>query len=152
MKLQKVTLIAVLAFALMNVSALACATCAPCKATADKSAKVEAKGIDTKALAAKIKAEKDLVILDARSGKYDDGKRIPGAKQLASSADAKTIAEIAGADKNAKIITYCSNLKCKASSKLAAKLKEAGYTNVTEYHEGIKGWVDGGNAVVEAKK
>lgn len=152
MKLNKLTLIGMLGFALMNVSALACGTCAPCTAKAAKPAKAEAKGIDTKALATKIKAEKDLIILDARSGKYDDGKRIPGAKQLAASADTKTIAEIAGADKNAKIITYCSNLKCKASSKLAAKLKEAGYTNVTEYHEGIKGWVDGGNAVEEAKK
>ncbi|OVE77517.1 hypothetical protein BVX99_02480 [bacterium F16] len=107
--------------------------------------------MDTTTLAAKVKTEKDLIILDARSGKFDDGKRIPGAKALAPTADDKTIAETAGADKDAKIITYCSNLKCKASSKLAAKLKAAGYTNLTEYHEGIKGWVAGGNPVEEAK-
>ena len=196
--------------ALLNVSAWACGTCAPCKAakadetakkaccgtcstketctakksccgtkackkkcatkcaksgcatkctkSADKSAcatkcalKAGHKHIDTKTLANKLQSEKDLIILDARSAKWDDGTRIPGAKQLTSKSDAATIASVVGADKNAKIITYCSNTKCKASSKLAAALAAAGYTNVTEYPEGIAGWKAAGNEVVKTK-
>ena len=115
------------------------ASCKTCPATGVKT-------IDTKALKEAL-AKKDVVILDARSGKYDDGRRIPGAKQLAANADDKTIATVVGADKNAKIITYCSNTKCPASGKLAKRLKKAGYTNVTEYPVGIAGWVEGGNKV-----
>ena len=31
------------------------------------------------------------------------------------------------------------------------KLKAAGYTNITEYHEGIKGWAEAGNKVEKSK-
>ena len=104
------------------------------------------KTIDTKGLKAAM-AGKNLVLLDARSGKYDDGRRIPGAKQLAANADDKTIASVVGADKNAKIITYCSNTKCPAGAMLAKRLMKAGYTNVSKYPVGIAGWVEGGNKV-----
>src|SRR5210317_473029 len=122
MTLSKLSIVSVLAFALMNVSALACGTCAPCKAKKAEAAKEadakkaccgkcggdkakahshakgeahsHAKAIDTKTMAAKVKEGKAVIILDARSGKWDDGKRIPGAKQLAPDADDKTIAAI----------------------------------------------------------
>lgn len=125
---------------------MGCSSCQ--KATACKAcdAGKAIKTIDTKTLKEVLKKEK-VVLLDARSGKWDDGRRIPGAKQLASTADAKTIGQLVGADKSAKIITYCSGVKCPASGKLAKRLRKEGYLNVTEYPVGIAGWVKDGNAV-----
>ena len=108
--------------------------------------------ISTEALKKAIEAQEKLVILDARSGKWDDGRRIPGAKQLTAAADAETIKAVVGADKEARIITYCSNLKCGASAKLAKRLQKEGYKNVIEYPNGIAGWAEAGNSVHKGKK
>lgn len=107
--------------------------------------------INTAGLAALLKAKTPVVLLDARAAKWDDGKRIPGAKAVnADSADSDISA--AAPDKNGLVVTYCAGVKCPASGQLAAKLRAAGYANVIEYREGIAGWVAGGNSVEEAKK
>ncbi len=124
---------------------------AQCKAKMKKD-NGHAATIDTKELKAKLGSEEELVVLDARGGKYDDGKRIPGAKQLTAAADKETIEATIGSDKSKKIITYCSNVKCGASAALAKKLRKVGYTNVTEYPPGIAGWIEAGNNVEDAKK
>lgn len=107
-------------------------------------------GIDTASLAALIEAKTPLTILDARSGKYDDGKRVPGAKALSPKAEQAEI-EKALPDKKARIVTYCAGTTCPASGQLAARLKSLGYVNVLEYHEGIAGWVKAGKPVENAK-
>jgi len=108
-----------------------------------------ARTVDTAGLKKIVEAGAGTVILDARSGKWDDKNRIGGAKSLNAESSA---AEIAAAlpDKNAKIVTYCAGLTCPASGHLAKKLNELGYTDVTEYPEGIEGWVKAGNAVSKA--
>ena len=58
-----------------------------CPASAEKTSKLTI--IDTKTLETLINSGTDMVILDARSGQYDDGRRIPGAKALSPKADAK---------------------------------------------------------------
>mgnify|MGYP003572335081 CR=1 FL=1 len=128
------------------------AKCTTCKQGKVCSACKAKHSIDTKALKKAIESKEKLVILDARSAKFDDGRRIPGAKQLTSSASAEKVAAVAGSDKDAKIITYCSSLKCGASAKLAKKLRKAGYTNVIEYPRGIAGWAEAGNSVKVIKK
>ncbi len=90
--------------------------------------------------------ERSAVILDARSGKWDTGERIPGAKSLNSASSAEEILKVLP-DKNTKILTYCSNQKCPASKALAEKLLKMGYKNVSEYADGIQGWKEGGNRV-----
>ena len=99
----------------------------------------------------KVVDAKAATILDARAGKYDDGKRIPGAKSLNSESKKEEV-EKALPSKAAPVVTYCSNLKCPASGMLAKHLKDLGYTNIREYPEGIKGWVEAGNPVEPAKK
>ena len=47
-------------------------------------------------------------------------------------------------------MTYCSNLKCPASSRLARRLRELGYTSVLEYPYGIEGWTKAGHEVTTA--
>ena len=89
-------------------------------------------------------------ILDARSGKYDDGYRIPGAKALSSLSTEEEVAAMLP-DKGALIVTYCSNLQCPASKRLADHLKKLGYTQVHEYPEGIAGWRAAGGKVDKAQ-
>ena len=55
-------------------------------------------------------------------------------------------------DKASLVVTYCANLKCPASHKLAEHLGKLGYTNVVEYPYGIEGWATAGNAVETVKK
>ena len=90
------------------------------------------------------------IILDARSGKYDDGTRIPGAKSLNSKSSPEEIAAVIPS-KDAVVVTYCSNTKCPASKMLAAKLVQLGYTGVNEYAEGIAGWKAAGGQVITTK-
>ncbi len=107
--------------------------------------------LNTAGLAALVRAKTPVTLLDARAGKWDDGKRIAGAKAVnADSSDAEIAA--AAPDKAALIVTYCANLQCPASGKLAARLRGSGYSNVIEYPEGIGGWVAAGNEVTETKK
>ncbi len=107
--------------------------------------------INTSGLKALMDAKATLTILDARSGKYDDGRRIPGAQSLAPNASAKA-AKKAIRSKQALVVTYCSNLKCPASGRLAANLRKLGYTNVIEYRHGIEGWAAAGHPIAKAKK
>jgi rhodanese-related sulfurtransferase len=86
------------------------------------------------------------VILDARSSKYDDGNRIPGAKTLNADCKAEDVAKIVSA-KDAKIVAYCGSVQCPASKNLAQHLTGLGYTNVVVYEEGIKGWLAAGQKV-----
>jgi len=106
--------------------------------------------ISTDALAALIRSGVKMTILDARTGKYDDGRRIPGGRSLAAGAADATITGTAGA-KSGLVVTYCSNLKCPASKALAERLRKLGYTNVLEYPDGIAGWAKAGKTVVPAK-
>ena len=89
-----------------------------------------------------------LTLLDARSGKYDDGKRIPGAKSLNSKSTPSEILKVLP-DRKALIVTYCSNLKCPASNKLYKHLKKLGYSNLIEYPQGIQGWTEAGNPITK---
>jgi rhodanese-related sulfurtransferase len=128
-----------------------------CAVSADKGGKTcaatepKAGVINTAGMAALLQAKTPVTVLDARSGKYDDGRRIPGAQQLSPTADAETVAKVV-ADKNALIVTYCAGVTCPASDMLAKRLKEFGYSNVIEYPQGIAGWAEDGKAVEQKGK
>ncbi|MDD3146686.1 MAG: rhodanese-like domain-containing protein [Candidatus Riflebacteria bacterium] len=106
--------------------------------------------INTLGLKTLINSGVPVIVLDARSGKYDDGRRLPGALSLNSESKPEDIAKVIK-DKEALVVTYCSNLKCPASHALYTHLKTLGYTNLIEYPEGIDGWVSAGNPVNSAK-
>lgn len=106
--------------------------------------------LSTDQLKALLASESAPVVLDARTGKFDDGRRIPGAKSLNAGSSAEEVQAVV-ADKHTPVVTYCSNLKCPASAQLAAHLRKLGYTNVKEYPQGIEGWVEAGHPVVETK-
>lgn len=104
--------------------------------------------IDTHALANLIAAGVPLVILDARGGKYDDGKRIASAQTLSYDATEKQAAQVIPS-LNSLIVVYCSNLECPASDYLAKRLLELGYSNILKYPEGIQEWIHSGHPVLQ---
>jgi rhodanese-related sulfurtransferase len=106
---------------------------------------------NTTGLKAMMDAGVKVTLLDARTGKYDDGRRIPGAGSLAPNATAEDAAK-AIPSKEALVVTYCSSTKCPASEMLAAQLKKLGYSNVIKYPEGIAGWAEAGLDVEKAKQ
>jgi rhodanese-related sulfurtransferase len=50
-------------------------------------------------------------------------------------------------DKDALIVTYCSNTACQNSRIAAEKLAKLGYTDVRRYEEGKQDWTEAGLAV-----
>jgi rhodanese-related sulfurtransferase len=119
----------------------------PCCAPKEAS---EAAVIDTHTLQALLAAGTKVTVLDARSGKWDDGRRVPGATALAAGSTAEQAAAVIPS-KDSLVVTYCSNLQCPASGMLAANLKTLGYKNILEYSAGIEGWAKHGNPVEQAK-
>jgi rhodanese-related sulfurtransferase len=47
-------------------------------------------------------------------------------------------------DKDALIVTYCSNTACQNSRIVAEKLAKLGYTDVRRYEEGKQDWTEAG--------
>ena len=146
----------------LGVVAAAClvlalvAGCSTCKVCGSKCAeKMSAKSsqqaeINTEGLKVLIATGAKMTLLDARTGKYDDGMRIPNALSLDPAAPAEEAAKVIPS-KDALVVTYCSNTKCMASWKLASHLKELGYLQVIEYPQGIEGWMKAGNEVKKVK-
>ncbi len=102
--------------------------------------------INTVVLENMIESNIPMVLVDARSGKWDDKSRIPGALSLN---DKSTKDEVIGKikSKDALVVTYCSSLKCVASNKLYIHLKKLGYKNGLEYPCGSQGWLEAGNDI-----
>lgn len=152
MKTMGLTLLAALALGLAAVEAEACAGCG-CAAPPPKKATVKAATghdhhgyttVDTEGLKKMLASGEDIVLVDARAGKWDDGRRIAHAKQLGAQASKNEIAA-ALPDKGAKIVAYCTSTTCPASATLAHRLADLGYKNVVKYPGGIEGWVKAGN-------
>jgi rhodanese-related sulfurtransferase len=81
-----------------------------------------------------------VVPVDALPESYFTQQHLPGAINLVAD-DVDDRAATLLPDKDAPIVTYCSNQACSNSSQVAAKLESLGYTNVRKYAEGIQDWV-----------
>lgn len=128
-----------------------CPLSKPTKAVVVEAEAAETQNLTTEELASLIESGKKVTILDARTGKYDDGRRIPGAAALAAGASKEDVEKLLPA-KDGLVVTYCAGVKCPASRKLAQHLAGLGYENVREYPQGIAGWVESGGETVETKK
>ena len=93
---------------------------------------------EVKALSASRKA----VIIDVNGTEsYKEG-RVPGALNYEAVKD--KLSSVLPADKNALIVAYCGNPKCKAYLEAAEAAAKLGYKNVKHMSAGIKGWKDAG--------
>ena len=85
----------------------------------------------------------DVTLVDALPASYYDQQHLPGALNLVE-ADVQDRAPELLPDRDAAIITYCSNAACPNSKAVAARLTQLGYTNVRVYRDGIQDWVEAG--------
>ena len=84
-----------------------------------------------------------VTVVDALPADYYDQQHLPGAVNLVETDVASRAAAVLP-DKDAAIVTYCSNTACGNSEAVARLLTNLGYTNVRKYREGIQDWVAGG--------
>ena len=85
----------------------------------------------------------DVTVVDALPDSYYEQQHLPGALNLVEDDVAHRAAELLP-DKDAAIVTYCSNEACPNSGNVARRLTNLGYTNVRKYREGIQDWVGAG--------
>ncbi len=85
----------------------------------------------------------DIIVVDALGGDYYAQQHLPGAVALVEAEVAERAAALLP-DKDAAIVTYCSNVACPNSQAVANRLSALGYTNVRKYREGIQDWVEAG--------
>ena len=90
-----------------------------------------------------------VTVVDALGESYWAQRHLPGAVYLVADDVAARAAELLP-DKDAAIVTYCSNTACGNSQAVASKLENLGYTNVRKYREGIQDWVEAGLPVESA--
>ncbi len=93
-------------------------------------------------LAAAIEADA-VTVVDTLGGDYWAQQHLPGAVPLVP-ADVDHRAAAVLPDRDAAIVTYCSNTACPNSGQVADRLTALGYTNVRKYREGIQDWVEAG--------
>ncbi|WP_171165199.1 rhodanese-like domain-containing protein [Streptomyces sp. I05A-00742] len=90
-----------------------------------------------------------VTVVDALGGEYHAQQHLPGALALTlAEVDSKASGLLP--DRDAAIVTYCSNPGCPNSSQVAERLTALGYTNVRKYREGIQDWVEAGLPVESA--
>ena len=83
-------------------------------------------------------AAKKVTLLDANGTESWQQGHIPGAVDYdAHEAD---LAKILPKDKNALIVAYCGNPKCRAYQGAAKAAEKLGYTNIRHLSAGIAGW------------
>ncbi len=91
-------------------------------------------------------ATNTVTLVDALPASYYDKAHLPGALNLVESDVERRAPELLP-DKDAVIVTYCSNAACGNSQAVANRLHKLGYTNVRKYREGIQDWVEAGNSI-----
>ncbi|MFT2018054.1 rhodanese-like domain-containing protein [Streptomyces sp. 796.1] len=84
-----------------------------------------------------------VTVLDTLGGAQYEARHLPGAVALVR-ADVDAQASALLPDRDAAIVTYCSNTACPNSGQVADRLTALGYTNVRKYREGIQDWVEAG--------
>lgn len=90
-----------------------------------------------------------ITLVDALPQSYYVQRHLPGAINLVESDVNDHAAELLP-DRDATVVTYCSNESCPNSKAVARRLEALGYTDVRTYPGGIQDWVEAGNATETA--
>jgi rhodanese-related sulfurtransferase len=102
--------------------------------------------IDREKIRALLDAGEPIVLLETLRAEHFDQGHLPGAIHL----HYEEVEERAAAllpDRDALIVTYCSNRACANSRVAAERLARLGYTDVRRYEAGKDDWVQAGLAV-----
>jgi rhodanese-related sulfurtransferase len=89
----------------------------------------------------------EFTLVDVLSQESFAEKHLPDAINAPVQADdfLDTVAGAVGHDLEKNVVVYCASTTCDASSRAARRLEQAGFVNVFDYEEGIKGWEAAGN-------
>lgn len=85
----------------------------------------------------------DVTVVETLRDEHFQQGHLPGAIHI----HFESVAELAGdllPDKEASIVTYCSDTACRNSESAANQLTAMGYTNVRKYAEGKRDWEEAG--------
>ena len=88
----------------------------------------------------------DVVVVETLGPQYYEDAHLPGAINIPHTEVARLAPELLP-DKDAAIVTYCSNPACRNSESAAAQLRALGYTDVRKYAEGKDDWRAAGLAL-----
>ena len=94
-------------------------------------------------LQTKLNENPKLILVEALPEEYYANSHIPGAINIPKD-QVDGLAPRLLKDKNAEIVVYCANAECQASTEVANRLVELGYSNVSDFGAGKKGWLEAG--------
>ena len=81
----------------------------------------------------------EVVVVETLGPQYYEDAHLPGAINIPHTEVARLAPEMLP-DKDAAIVTYCSNPACRNSEVVAAQLRARGYTEVRKYADGKDDW------------
>jgi rhodanese-related sulfurtransferase len=81
----------------------------------------------------------EVLVVETLGPMYYASGHLPGAVNIPHTQVAELAPELLP-DRDAAIVTYCSNPQCQNSSAVQAQLRSLGYTDVRKYAEGKDDW------------
>jgi len=96
--------------------------------------------------------ETDFQLINVLPEEQHRQKHIPGSINVPVGLDDfpdRVENEVAG--KGAKVVLYCANTDCDASSKATKKLEQAGFEDVADFEGGVAAWEEAGYPLEGAK-
>ncbi|HEV3002211.1 MAG TPA: rhodanese-like domain-containing protein [Solirubrobacteraceae bacterium] len=99
--------------------------------------------IDREELQKALEERSDVVVVETLRPEHFEQGHLPGAVHLGMDDVEERAAEVLP-DRDAMVVTYCSNTSCANSGVVAAKLAKLGYTNVRRYEAGKQDWEEAG--------
>jgi rhodanese-related sulfurtransferase len=81
----------------------------------------------------------EVVVVETLGPMYYESGHLPGAINIPHTKVGELAPELLP-DRDATIVTYCSNTACQNSSAVQAQLRSLGYTDVRKYAEGKDDW------------
>lgn len=121
-------------FALFRLILFLIILAVPCAAVA-----ADYGSVSTGQLKAKLNAQEDMVLVDARTAEEYEQSHIPGAINI-NEKNFECEALKLPVKKNTAFVIYCNGVKCGKSAKVAKKIEALGYKNLSIYREGIPVW------------
>ena len=99
--------------------------------------------IDRNEIQAALAERDDVVLVETLRPEHYEQGHLPGAVHLHPDDVERRAAEVLP-DRDAFVVTYCSNVACRNSAAVAAKLAALGYVNVRRYEAGKQDWEEAG--------
>ena len=90
-----------------------------------------------------------VVVVETLGPQYYEDAHLPGAINIPHT-EVGRLAPSLLPDRDAAIVTYCSNTECRNSEIAANQLRALGYVNVRKYAEGKQDWLAAGLPVESA--